>query len=188
MFDIIAIIKEYSYVGIFIIVFLECGIFFLLPGDSLLFGVGLLASRGYISFFPAVFFIVCAGILGGKAGYVIGKYFEHVFENKHMKRIFPKDKIEHVRAFFKKNGDKTILFCRFVPIVRTFAPMVAGFSQMRFSTFWKYNILGGVVWGILIPTLGYDAESFQGSEAKIVVVSLMPLGVRYITNKRVESL
>ena len=195
MLDVISIIKEYSYIGIFIIVFLECGIFFLLPGDSLLFAVGIMASRGFLSFYPAVFFIVCAAILGGKAGYFIGKYFEHIFEHKHFKKIFPKNKLDHVRDFFKKNGDKTILFCRFVPIVRTFAPIVAGFSEMRFSTFWKYNVLGGILWGMLIPTLGYlFGNTFPALEHNIglisiliVVVSVLPFGVKYVANKKVKS-
>ena len=178
MFDIIAIIKEYSYIGIFIIVFLECGIFFLLPGDSLLFAVGIMASRGYISFYPAVVLIVLAGILGGKAGYFIGKYFERFLENKHLSKIFRKDKIEQVRDFFKKNGDKTILVCRFVPIVRTFAPIVAGFSEMKFSTFWKYNVLGGMIWGISIPTLGYlFGNSFPALEHNIGLISILIVGV-----------
>lgn len=193
MLDIITFIKEYSYIGIFTIVFLECGIFFLLPGDSLLFAVGIMASRGYISFYPAVVLIVIAGILGGKAGYFIGKYCERFLENKHLGKIFRKDKLEQVKYFFKKNGDKTILVCRFVPIVRTFAPIVAGFSEMKFSTFWKYNMLGGMIWGISIPTLGYlFGNSFPALEHNIgmisifiVAVSVLPFVKKYLKRRRV---
>jgi membrane-associated protein len=187
VFDVLSIIKEYSYIGIFIIVFLECGIFFLLPGDSLLFAVGLLASRGFISFFPAVILIVIAGILGGEAGYFIGKYFEKWFDHSSVRRFFPKDKIELAKEFFYKNGNKTILICRFVPIVRTFAPIVVGFSEVKHSTFWKYNVLGGLLWGLTIPTIGYVfGNSVPGLEHNIgkisliiIVISIVPLFIKF---------
>ncbi len=196
MLDVIHIIQEYSYIGILIIVFLECGIFFLLPGDSLLFAVGILASQGYISFYTALICIVIAGILGGHAGFIIGKYFQHIFEYRYFKRLFPKSKIDQVKTFFHKNGDKTMLFCRFVPIVRTFAPIVAGFSEMKFSVFWKYNMLGGLLWGISIPTLGYlFGNSFPALEHNIglisiiiVIASILPFAKKFLKKKTIKSL
>ncbi len=196
MLDVISIIKEYSYIGIFVIVFLECGIFFLLPGDSLLFAVGLLASRGYISFTLALTTIVIAGILGGNVGFFLGKYLEQIMEYRHLKRFFPKDKIDKVKIFFDTNGDKAILICRFIPFARTFTPWVAGFSEMKFSTFWKYNIIGGIIWGIFIPTTGYlFGNSFPVLEhnvslisVTIVIISLLPFIIKFFKNKLRKSL
>lgn len=192
MFDLIGFIKEYSYIGIFIIIFLECGVFFLLPGDSLLFAVGIMASRGFISLDTALIFIVIAAILGGHAGYIIGKYCERLFEQKYLKKIFPKDKIEKAKSFFHENGNRTMLFCRFIPIVRTFAPIVVGFSDVSYKTFWKYNFIGGVLWGLSIPTLGYlFGESFPALEHNlglisvlIVAVSLIPILKKYAVRKK----
>jgi membrane-associated protein len=187
MFNVINLIIEYSYLGIFLIVFFESGIFFALPGDSLLFAVGLLSAKGILNIYPAVIIIIIASILGGNAGYFIGKYFDKITEskyfNKYLSRILHRGKIEEARVYFYKHGHKTILFARFIPIVRTFAPMVAGFSEMPFKKFLKYNILGSVLWGTSIPFAGYFlGESFPFLEKNIsmiailiIIVSLLPI-------------
>lgn len=187
VFDVISIVKDYSYVGIFIITFLESGIFFLLPGDSLLFAVGLLSAKGVIGIMPAILVIVTGSILGGNVGYFIGKYFDKISEskyfNKYLSKILHRGKIEEARIYFYKHGHKTILFARFIPIVRTFAPVVAGFSEMPFKKFLKYNILGAVLWGISIPLTGYFlGAAFPVLEKNIsyialliIVVSILPL-------------
>ncbi len=188
---IIDIIKEYSYIAIFVIIFLECCAIFFLPGDSLLFTVGILAAKGYINIHIAVLIIIIAAILGGEVGYRVGKYFEKLSENKYLKKIFHTKKIEEATEYFKKHGEKTILFARFIPIVRTFAPAAAGFSEMNKKKFSKYNALGAALWAVTIPYGAYIAgESFPELEQNITLVSviiiaitLTPFAVKIIKTK-----
>jgi membrane-associated protein len=188
---VINIIKDYGYIAIFIIIFLECCAVFFLPGDSLLFAIGILAVKGHINIYVAVSVIIVAAILGGETGYYIGKYFEKISENKYLKKIFHTKKIEEAAEYFKKHGEKTILFARFVPVIRTFVPAVAGFSFMNKKKFSKYNFLGAVLWGVTIPFAAYTAgERFPALEQNITLVSLViiiitltPFGVKYANIK-----
>lgn len=189
--DVISLIKEYSYLGIFIIVFLESGIFFLLPGDSLLFAFGLLASSGYVDIYTGIVLILIAAIGGGGVGYSIGQYIEALSNHKYLKNIFKKDKIEETKVFLNKHGTKTILLARFVPVVRTFAPMLAGFAKMDKKLFWKYNIIGAFVWGVGITVLGYVfGNKFSGIEKHItlisvviIAISLLPFAISFVNKK-----
>lgn len=189
---IISFIREYSYIGVFLIVCLESGIFFPLPGDSLLFTVGVLASKGFFDLSFVLVVIVFAAILGGEIGYNIGKYLETLMEHKYSKRFFHRGKIEETREFFKKYGQATLVLGRFVPVVRTFAPILAGFLEMKKTTFRIYNIIGGIVWGVGITLLGYLlGHSFPTIEKHItlisvviVVVSITPIIIKFINRKK----
>lgn len=174
MFDVLSIIKEYSYVGLFLIVFLESGIFFLLPGDSLLFAFGVLAGSGYVNIYTGIACILVAAILGEAVGYHIGKYLEYLSTHKFLRKIFREDKILQTRDFFDKYGTRTIFLARFVPIVRTFAPILAGVSKMNKKVFWKYNVIGAIVWGAGIPLLGYVfGQKFPGVQDNLTLISVL---------------
>ena len=191
MLDIIAFIKEYSYIGIFIIVCLESGIFFPLPGDSLLFTVGIFASKGFFNITFALVAIISAAILGGEIGYRVGAYLEFLMEHKYSKRFFHRDNVEKTKLFFQKHGQKTLVLGRFVPVVRTFAPILAGFLEMKKATFRTYNIIGGIVWGTGITMLGYIfSNTFPSLERHItlisiiiVIVSVFPFVFTYLKKK-----
>ncbi len=174
MLDVLSIIKEYSYVGLFIIVFLESGVFFLLPGDSLLFAFGVLAGAGYLNIYSGIIGIVIAAILGEAVGYHIGKYLEYLSTHKFFRKIFREDKILKTKEFFDKYGAQTIILARFVPIVRTFTPILAGVSKMNKKLFWKYNIIGAIVWGAGIPLLGYIfGQKFPGVQENLTLISVI---------------
>lgn len=178
MFDIVSFIKEYSYIGIFVIICLESGIFFPLPGDSLLFTVGIFAAKGFLSIPVVLATVVIAAILGGEIGYVVGKYLEILMEHRYSKKFFQRHNIEKTRTFFNTYGKKTLVLGRFVPIVRTFAPILAGFLEMKKSTFRIYNSIGGMVWGIGITICGYFLGTmFPVLEHNITLISVGIIGV-----------
>lgn len=155
IFNITEIITNYGYIGIAIIVFLESGIFFALPGDSLLFTVGLLAGSTYLKLFIVIPIMIISGFLGGIAGYFIGIYIESLRRYNFFKKILKEEHINKSHNFFTKYGKKAIIIARFVPIVRTFLPIVAGIARMNFKTFIKYNLLSAIIWALSIPLIGY---------------------------------
>ena len=155
LFDITSLITNYGYIGIFSIVFLESGIFFPLPGDSLLFTVGVLASTHILSIYAVIPLIFLATFTGGLAGYQIGVHLNRLNNYSLFRKILQKKHIDTAEKFFAKYGKFTIVFSRFVPIVRTFAPIVAGVVRMPYKTFLKYSLLGSLLWSSTITLLGY---------------------------------
>ena len=139
------------------IVFAESGLLFgfFFPGDSLLFLAGTLAAQGQFSIVSVVIVIVISAILGGNVGYIIGQRAGPRLFKKQDGILFKREYIERSEDFYKKHGGKTIILARFVPIVRTFAPVVAGMGNMDKKRFTFYNILGSGIWGIGITVLGY---------------------------------
>jgi membrane-associated protein len=155
LFNIVEIIQNYGYIGIFSIVFLESGIFFALPGDSLLFTVGVLASADILSIYFVIPLIFVATFTGGLTGYQIGVHLNKLNNYSIFRKILQKKHIEKAEKFFEKYGKFTIVFSRFVPIVRTFAPIVAGVVRMPYKTFLKYSLFGSILWSTSITLLGY---------------------------------
>lgn len=155
LFDINFLISTYGYSGIFIIVFLESGIFFALPGDSLLFTAGLFASAFSLNMFVLIPLIFVATFLGGIAGYHIGAKLEYLNRFKFFRRILRPEHIDKAHKFFDKHGRMAILLCRFVPIVRTFTPIVAGVAKMDYRNFIKYSLIGSFLWSTTVTLLGY---------------------------------
>jgi membrane-associated protein len=143
------IIKTGSYLGIAVVVFAESGlligIFF--PGDSLLFASGLLAGAGVLAFFPLVLFVVVAAIAGDSVGYWFGKNVGTNFFNRKDSLIFKQEYLKRTQTFYKKYGGRAVILARFVPIVRTLAPILAGVGGMKYGTFLSFNMLGGALWG-----------------------------------------
>ncbi len=155
--DITTFIKTIGLLGVWGVVFAESGLLigFFLPGDSLLFTAGFLASQG---FFPPALLVVgsfIAAVIGDSAGYTFGhKVGKRIF-HKEDSIFFHKDNLLKAQNFYQKHGKKTIILARFVPVVRTFAPIVAGVGDMKYRTFLTYNIIGGFLWAVGITSLGY---------------------------------
>lgn len=155
--DLAGIIETVGYIGLFAIVFAETGLLigFFLPGDSLLFTAGFLASQGIFNIYILCFLMFIAAVVGDSVGYMIGhKYGKRLFK-KEDSLLFHKDHLEKAKAFYEKHGGKTIIIARFMPVVRTFAPVVAGIGDMKYSTFLTYNVVGGLLWAVGLPALGY---------------------------------
>lgn len=143
--------------AIFVIIFIESGLFFpFLPGDSLLFTAGLLASQpdGFAPLWQVLLITPIAAILGDQVGYWIGHRFHPALRKRKDGRFFKQEHLHRSEEFFAKYGSITIILCRFVPFVRTYAPLVAGMSGMRYRTFIVFNIIGGVLWASGIVYLG----------------------------------
>lgn len=185
----IFLIKTLGAVGIIAIVFAESGLFFgfFLPGDSLLFTAGLVASQGYLNFWVILIGTMIAAIAGDSVGYATGRHFGPKLFTQEESWFFKKQYIEHTKNFYQKYGKKTIILARFVPVVRTFAPVLAGVGQMDYKTFLSYNIIGGIGWTASMLGLGYVLGAFIPNIDRyilpivfvIIVVSLIPTALEY---------
>lgn len=171
-FDLISMIQTVGYVGLFVMVFGESGFFlFFLPGDSLLFTAGILASQGVFSIWTLLLVFVLAAILGDSAGYWVGKKAGIWLLSQKDRLFFKKSHIHKAQDFYDKHGGKTLILARFIPAVRTFVPVVAGMAKMDYKKFLSYNIIGGIIWGMGLPLLGYAL----GSQIKDVEHYLLPI-------------
>lgn len=192
------IIAQYGgevYAILFGIIFVETGLVFVpfLPGDSLLFAAGAFAALGSLHIWVLLPLLMVAAIVGDTLNYWIGHYFgKRLVESTWIP--INDDHIEQTKQFFAKHGQKTIVLARFVPIVRTFAPFVAGISRMNYGQFVAYNIIGGVVWVIAGTFAGYFfgnipivREHFSLVVLAIVALSLVPMIVPLIKELRTKS-
>ena len=191
--DLVSLIKTVGYVGIFFIVFAETGLFlgFFLPGDSLLFIAGLLAKQGFFSLSVLVFGLFVSAVLGNLFGYEFGRRIGPKLFSREDSLIFKKAHALKAQSFYDKHGPKTILLARFMPIVRTFAPIVAGVANMRYPVFFLYNLIGALVWVIGLVLLGYFLGSVMDVDKYllpiilvIVFLSFFPAIIAYIREKR----
>lgn len=171
--DLITLIKTVGYLGIFAIVFLESGLMigFFFPGDSLLFTAGFLASQGILDIKILVVGCFLAAVLGDSIGYYIGQKFGRKLFKKEDSIWFHKNHLNRAQRFYDKHGGKTIILARFVPVIRAFAPVVAGVGLMRYKRFVAFNLIGGILWAIVIPTLGF----YLGSTIPDVDKYLLPI-------------
>ena len=156
-FDLVEIIKLVGLIGIWAIVFAESGLFFgfFLPGDSLLFTAGFLASQGFLSFLPLVVGCFIAAVAGDSVGYAFGRRVGHRIFYKEHSFFFNKAYIERTQKFYEKHGKRAIIFARFIPIVRTFAPIFAGVGKMNYRDFAAFNVIGGFLWAVGVTSAGY---------------------------------
>lgn len=157
MLDIEHIIQAGGILIVSLIVFAESGLLigFFLPGDTLLFGAGLAASQGDLSLTILILSVIVAAVIGDNTGYSIGKRMGKKLFVKQDGILFRKEYVEVAEKFYEKHGGKTIIAARFTPIVRTFAPVVAGASRMNREKFFLFNVTGGILWGAGMPLLGY---------------------------------
>ncbi|WP_328749222.1 VTT domain-containing protein [Streptomyces sp. NBC_00285] len=187
------LIQTFSLPGILLIVFAESGLFAFLPGDSLLFTAGLFVAQGqYISepLWLVCTLIVLAAVLGDQVGYMIGKFFGPRLFSRPNSKLFKQENLEKANEFMEKFGPKAIVLARFVPIVRTFAPIVAGAGRMKYRTFLTYNLIGGVAWGSGVTLAGYwlgqiDAikKNVEAILVLIVLVSVVPILIEYLRER-----
>ena len=150
------LITVFGLVGIALIIFFESGLFlFFLPGDTLLFSAGILASEGYLPVPILMIVVVISSFLGGTVGYLLGTFFYKKFETMRDNFLWNKKNIERTKLFFDRYGNRTILFSRFIPVVRTFAPVLAGIVKMPKRHFYVYSIFGSIAWSVIIISLGF---------------------------------
>jgi len=189
------IIQQYgtlTYVILFLVIFAETGLVFtpFLPGDSLLFAAGAFAAKGSFDV-HILFLILCiAAILGDTVNYWIGHYFgPKVFEMNI--RFLKKEYLERTHQFYEKHGGKTIIIARFIPIIRTFAPFVAGVGAMTYSKFFQFNVIGGIIWcalfvyaGYFFGNLDFVKNNFSVIVLAIIIISVLPGVVEIVRNKK----
>lgn len=193
-----ALSAEYGvwiYAILFLIIFCETGLVVtpFLPGDSLLFAAGGIAALGEMNIHLMVALLLAAAILGDAVNFAIGKYFgARLFANPDSK-IFRRAYLDKTHAFYEKHGGKTIIIARFVPIVRTFAPFVAGMGNMHYGRFIRYNIIGAILWVVLFSYAGYFFANIPLVKnnlalvlAAIIVISVLP-GVVEVVRARREA-
>ncbi|MFA6252112.1 MAG: VTT domain-containing protein [Candidatus Paceibacterota bacterium] len=182
--DPVSIIETAGYIGLFLTVFSETGILlgFFLPGDSLLFTAGFLASTGFLDIKTIILITFVAAVTGDALGYYLGKKYGPKILTKTNSFFLDKKHIERTERYFKKYGGETIILARFIPLVRTIAPVMAGVGNIGYKKFFAYNVFGGLIWTILLPMLGFyfgkiipDADKIiLPVIAIIIVVSFLP--------------
>ena len=188
---------SWTYLVLFLIIFCETGLVFtpFLPGDSLLFAVGALAGLGILDIQGILILLSAAAVLGDSANYGIGHALApKVFQ--HQKIPFLKQEyLERTEKFFEKYGGKTIIIARFVPIIRTFAPFLAGVGAMRYRRFLLYNVIGGLLWVFLLTLAGYYfgalefvKENFSLVILGIIVVSTLPGAIEFLRHRKKDIL
>ena len=193
LFDIPYIIGTYGYLGIFIVIFLETGIIFPLPGDSLLFTAGLLVAVLDLNLFILIPVIFVASFLGGLLGYEIGVNIEKLRRYSFFKKYLKEEHIIRAHVFFNKYGKLAIIISRFIPMVRTFISIVAGVARMHYNQFIRYTLISSAIWSVSVTLAGFflgqifpqikDYISFI--VVVIIVVSILPMIFEYF--RRNES-
>jgi membrane-associated protein len=180
------LIEAFGLLGIYAIVFAESGLFFgfFLPGDSLLFTAGFLASSPtsvaeelHLPLLPLVLGIWFAAVAGDQVGYAFGQRVGPALFNRPDSRFFKQENVDKAQAFFDKHGPKAIVLARFVPIVRTFTPITAGVSRMRYRTFVTFNVIGGTIWAFGVTLLGYFLGQVDVVEQNLEIAILLVVGI-----------
>ncbi len=194
--DIIQAYGSLTYFILFMIIFAETGFVVtpFLPGDSLLFAIGALSALGSIHLTGILILLYIAAILGDSVNYWIGNVFgQKIVDSKKIKFI-NQDHIDKTQEFYKKHGGKTIILARFVPIVRTFAPFVAGVGKMHYDTFVLYNVVGGIIWVTAFTLAGYffgNIPAVQHNFTLVVLgiigISVLPMIYEFIKSKREKA-
>ena len=183
------LIDVFGLLGLFAIVFAESGLLvgFFLPGDSLLFTAGFFASAPesidealHLPLLPMLIGLPIAAIAGDQVGYLFGRRVGPALFRRPDSRFFKQQNVEKARAYFDKHGAKTIVLARFVPIVRTFAPIVAGVSGMNYRTFVTFNIVGGIVWAVGVTLLGYFLGQVDVIEENLEIAILVVVGMSFL--------
>jgi membrane-associated protein len=183
-FDLPQIIETVGYIGLFAIVFAESGLFFgfFLPGDSLFLTAGLLASQGKLDLAILLIALPIAAILGDSVGYWFGKTTGPRIFRRENSLLFRRNNLLAAKTFYERHGGKTIVLARFMPFIRTFAPIVAGAVEMSYTRFLFFNVVGGLLWGVGVTLAGYYLGQsipnidryFLAVVAAVIVLSALP--------------
>ncbi len=173
-----------GYATLTAIVFAETGLLvgFVLPGDSLLFTIGVVAGAGQLNLPVIIALLICAAMLGDWCGYLLGRRAGTAIFNRPDSRFFKQEHLRRTEAFYEKHGGKTIIYAKFVPIIRTFAPFVAGVGKMRFARFLSFDIFGGIGWVCSMTILGYllgevaiVRRHFEQFVLLVIFISVLPI-------------
>jgi membrane-associated protein len=193
VYDVKSLVMWAGYAGLFIIVFAETGLLvgFFLPGDSLLVTAGLFAATGDLNIFYINLLLVPAAVLGNTAGYWIGHKSGPRLFRKEQSLLFRKDYLIKTKNFYEKHGPFTLVITRFMPILRTFAPIVAGIGQMKYSKFLYYNVFSAVLWIVTMTMTGYYLGRVVPNVDKhieiviviVVVLSLLPAVIKFLKHR-----
>ncbi|MSU74769.1 DedA family protein [Candidatus Kaiserbacteria bacterium] len=181
--DPVAMVKTGSYLGLALVIFAESGLLvgIFLPGDSLLFAAGLLSAAGFLSIGPLILVVTIAAIVGDSVGYWFGANVGVSFFKRKDSLFFKQEYLKRTELFYQKYGGRAVVLARFVPIVRTIAPILAGIGSMKYSTFLRYNVLGGLLWGTGMTLLGYTLGSvIPDSERYILPISLVIIVISFL--------
>ncbi|MFD8392250.1 DedA family protein [Streptomyces sp. NPDC059680] len=192
------LLDTYGIWGLLLVVFAESGLLigFFLPGDSLLFTCGLLITSKQLDFplWAAIGLICLAAILGDQAGYMFGKKVGPSLFNRPDSRLFKQENVTKAHEFFEKYGPKSLVLARFVPIVRTFTPIIAGVSGMRYRSFLIFNVIGGTLWGAGVTLLGswlgnigFVKNNIEAILILIVLVSVVPIAIEFLRARGKEK-
>jgi membrane-associated protein len=191
-----AIIQQYglwTYVILFAVIFIETGFVVMpfLPGDSLLFAAGTFAALKAFKVGWLILVLAAAAIIGDTVNYWIGHYVGPKVFNKEKARFFKKEHLDRTHAFYEKHGGKTIIIARFVPIIRSFAPFVAGIGRMSYGKFIAYNVIGGVGWVVLLVGAGYFfgniplvRKNFSLAILAIIAISTVPVVTEFLRHRK----
>lgn len=192
------LITRGGYAFVFLVIFAESGLLigFFLPGDSLLFTAGMFAAGAFSSTVRLNIWVLLVGVflaavIGDQVGYVFGRKVGPALFRREDSRIFKQAHVTKAQLFFDKHGPKALILARFVPIVRTFTPIVAGVAHMDYPLFVRYNVIGGLLWGVGVTSLGYFLGSvpfvknnFEIAIFAVIAVSLVPVVVEVIRSRR----
>lgn len=178
------LIETFGTLGLILIVFAESGLLigFFLPGDSLLFTAGVFCARGDLTLGVVLVGVFLAAVIGDQVGYAFGNKVGPALFRRPDSRFFKQEYIEKAQNYFEKYGPKTIVLARFIPIVRTFAPIVAGAGSMPYRTFVRFNVIGGLLWGVGVTMLGFwlgaaiDIDKYLYPVIGVIIVlSVLPV-------------
>jgi len=194
-----ALIQQYgfwTYILLWVVIFLETGLVVtpFLPGDSLLFAAGTFAASGSLNVVVLFVALSLAAVLGDTVNYWIGKIIGPKVFTKDESRFFKKEYLERTHNFYEKYGPETIIIARFVPIIRTFAPFVAGIGRMSYGKFLSYNVIGGIGWvavfvfgGFFFGNIPFVRKNFSLVVIAIILISLVPAVVEFVKHRRAAS-
>jgi membrane-associated protein len=194
--DLEQLVTTVGLIGVFAIVFAESGLLvgFFLPGDSLLFTTGLLVAQGVLSAPLLLVLLGCflAAVAGDQFGYLFGRRVGSRLFERPNSRVFRQEHVERAARYFARYGSRTIVLARFIPVVRTFAPILAGVARMRYRTFVTYNVVGGLLWGVGVTAAGYQlGRRFPRLEdyllpvvLAIVAMSVLPVAIEWRNTRR----
>lgn len=185
-----------GYLVIFLIVFAESGLLvgFFLPGDSLLFTIGVVAGAGKLQIGTMIAMCAAASILGDGSGFFLGSTLGYSLFSKTKSRIFRREYLDRTHAFYERHGGKTIIYAKFVPIIRTFAAFIAGVGRMQYGRFLVFNVVGAIGWVTSMITLGYllggipvIRHNFEKVVLGIIAVSLLPALVQVLNKNKKKT-
>ncbi len=194
-----AIIQQYglwTYAILFVVIFIETGFVVMpfLPGDSLLFAAGTFAALGALKIGWLIALLAAAAIIGDTVNYWVGHFLGPKVFSKEKARFFKKEHLDRTHAFYEKHGGKTIIIARFVPIIRSFAPLVAGIGRMSYGKFIAYNVIGGVGWVVLLTGAGYFfgnipvvRKNFSLAILAIIALSTVPIVTEYLRHRKSKT-